>query len=191
MSQRFTVCLVLVCSILMVTSGSAVAARTFAVVPFKIYAPDKYNYLSHGISSMITSRLNKETSFQSMEDQISVEAKELSRDKALEILTKSDLDYLVYGRAIVMKEQLSVSLNMLSRKDELMILTFQMSLDNLIPRMDTIVGEIKQELGVETPEQPKPKGDPAPETESSDNDTITQDKYTGRNSTITSNSSKK
>ncbi|MCF8030075.1 MAG: hypothetical protein K9K39_04190 [Desulfohalobiaceae bacterium] len=190
MPQRFTVCLILVCSLLVMTSGSAVAARTFAVAPLKIHAPDKYNYLSHGISSMIASRLNKETSLQAKEDPISGETKELSRDQALEILTKADLDYLIYGRAVIMKEQLSVSLNMLSREDELMIRTFQMPLDNLIPRMDTIVGEIKQELGVESPEQPKHKAEPAPETESSDNHTIRQDEYTGRNSTLNSNSSK-
>ncbi len=148
MPQRSLVCLILVCSFLMVTAGPVAAARTFAVAPFKIHAPEKYQYLSHGIPSMITSRLSSGTSLRVSEKPVLSEARELSRDKAREILAQADLEYLVYGSVTVMQEQSSLSLKVLSGEDKLITRTSQMPLDKLIPRVDTMVGEIKQELGL-------------------------------------------
>ena len=163
MHPRAIICLVLVCCLLGMAS-SAVAARTFAVAPFTMHTPDKYHYLSEGIQSMVTSRLSSQTKLQPRDAPQLGEAGDLSQAKAREILEELDLDYLVYGDVTMMQEQSSLSLKILSRDGDLLTRTSQMSLDELIPRLDGMIGEVKQDLGV-GPEQKVSTQEPAAEKE--------------------------
>ena len=147
MHPRTILCLVLVsCLLLLGMAGSAAAAQSFAVAPFTMHTPEKYHYLRGGIQSMITSRLSSQTKLQPRDAPRLDDAGELSRVKAREILKELDLDYLVYGDVTMMREQSSLSLKILSREGDLVTRTSQMSLDELVPRLDSLIGELRQEL---------------------------------------------
>ncbi|MCF8030968.1 MAG: hypothetical protein K9K39_08745 [Desulfohalobiaceae bacterium] len=147
MHPRSILCLVLVCCFLGM-AGSAAAAQSFAVAPFTMHAPEKYHYLSDGIQSMVTSRLSSETKLQPKDAPQLDKAGGLSRTKARELCKELDLDYLVYGDVTMMQEQSSLSFKILSREGKLITRTSQMSLDKLIPRLDDMIEDVKQELGV-------------------------------------------
>ena len=163
MPSRFIVGLVLVCCLLGM-AGSADAAQSFAVAPIAMHAPEKYHYLSDGIQSTISSSLSSGSMLQSRDVPQLDKVGALSRNKAREILENSDLDYLVYGDVTIMKEQCSLNVKVLSREGKLIARTSQMPRNKLLPRLNTMLGEIKQELEV-SPNQKDSTGEAEAEKE--------------------------
>jgi len=129
-------------------AGTAGAAQSFAVAPFAVHAPEKYQYLSQGIPSVITSSLESKTALQSRDLTLPDRQDTISRSDARKLLKDSDLDFLVYGNVTIMEGQSNLSLKVLSRDGKLVARNAQAPMNKLIPRLNTLIGDVKPELAI-------------------------------------------
>ncbi|MFW5733924.1 MAG: FG-GAP-like repeat-containing protein [Oceanidesulfovibrio sp.] len=103
-----------VCSFLMLLSSPAMAQpKTFAVLPFAVNGPSDYAYLSEGIQDMLTTRLHWQDKFVSVERSKLANLpslKGLAEDQAAKIKSQLGVDYLFWGSATIMGDNMSLDL---------------------------------------------------------------------------------
>lgn len=123
-------------------------ANTFAVFPFKVHGPEKYNYLEKGLQSMLQSRLTWKGHLKPVdESQLSGYPSSIASEKqAREILKDLGLTYLAWGDLTVMDKQASLDVKILQEGSDLISKSRQGPLDKLIPTLEEVSEEINDEV---------------------------------------------
>ncbi|MCK9239014.1 VCBS repeat-containing protein [Desulfocurvus sp.] len=92
-------------------AGAQEPAKTFAVLPFTINGPDKYQYLSRGIQDMLVSRLSWPDKLVALDkDKVAAvaPAAPAGEAEAAALLPALGADYVVWGSVTMLGEQCSV-----------------------------------------------------------------------------------
>jgi hypothetical protein len=149
--KRFVVAFLVCCMIMTSLVAVATAAdgpQKFAVLPFAINGPEKYDYLSKGISDMLATRLSWRDHFESVD-------KELVRDKGtaptsrMEVIDQLDTlgaDYLVWGAAMIAGENVSLDVKVEDKKGRSWPNSSTVKIHNLIPELEKMAGRINEEI---------------------------------------------
>lgn len=138
--------------------------QSFVVLPVKVHGPESYQYLSHGIQSMLVSRLFRKERFEPM-DQTRVEQAAvkdvITNSQARQVQTKLDTDYLFWGSVTIMGQQASLDLNYQGPEGRVQKKGTSTDLENLIPDLERLAREISTEiLGEEPLRQEADQGSP-------------------------------
>ena len=141
--------LVVVFSLSTVSLVSAGEQKTFAVLPFKIFGPQEYQYLSMGTQSMLTTRLAWSERFIPV-DQAKIKSAGVdfprSREQARSILQKIGSDYVVFGSITIMGKQCSLDVQVIDQQGRLVPYNAQTTLDELIPSLEKIARSINGQI---------------------------------------------
>jgi hypothetical protein len=143
--------LVLLVAALLCLSAPALAAdvKTYAVAPFAVHGPEKYQYLSQGAQSMLESRLNWPGHLAPV-DKGKVTARlakaPASDAEAKKALSDIGVDYLAYGSLTVSGEQASVDITVLGRDGKKWPKNFSAKLADLIPAMERAAQSLNNEI---------------------------------------------
>jgi hypothetical protein len=143
--------LVLVAMALLCLPAMALAAggKTYAVAPFTVHGPDKYQYLGQGVQSMLESRLNWPGHLAPM-DKSKVTARlpkaPASEPEARKALADLGSDYLVYGSMTVSGEQASVDIMVLGRDGKKWPKNVNTKIGDLIPAMERTAQALNTEV---------------------------------------------
>lgn len=137
--------------------GAEPNPKTFAVLPFHIHGPQKFQYLEKGIQSMLISRLTWKDHLQPVEDSnITATSSDIdSRSKAEEFLTESDADILFWGAVTIMGNEASVDIKMFdTQQGNIHPEGVQTSLDQLIPSLEKTVAQMNAQIFQRKQKQP-------------------------------------
>lgn len=148
-SIRLAALFLLILLTLLPATVRAEEIRTFAVTPFAVHGPDKYQYLSQGIQSMLISRLSWPGKMEAM-DRAEVN-QTLGKLVETEAEAKSALpalnaDYLVWGSATILGEQASVDVNVQPREGQAFTASIQTGINDLIPSLEGMASKINTEV---------------------------------------------
>lgn len=136
--------------------------KSFAVLPFKVNGPDKYQYLSQGIQSMLVSRLNWPGKMEHMpKDAASGLAAPDSRPAAMAMLGDIKADYLVWGDATILGDQANLDVHVAGANDAFFTETVQSNLSGLIPALQGVASKINTDL-FQRPEEAATASAPEP-----------------------------
>ena len=136
--------------------------KTIAVLPFHVHGPDKYQYLSEGVQSMLESRLTQQGGFVPVdESRIQATSAQIDSDaQARDILQELEAEYLFWGDVTILSKQASVDLKILEAQEPIRSSSWQASLKDLIPSLQSQSKRISQEvLGSEVETAHKQKKD--------------------------------
>ena len=128
--------------------------KEFAVAPFQVHGPKKYQYLQQGIQSMLVSRLTWEGRL------IPQEASGLkavqSQSQARSVQQDLGVDYLVWGNVTIAGEEANISAFLLGEKSK----TFSRStpMGQLIPALEDISGRMTGRIFPEQKESAAEQG---------------------------------
>ncbi len=130
-------------------SANPSTPQQFAVLPFAINGPEKYQYLAAGLQDMLMSRLfwqdklhpAAKSAIQSLGS-----SKDLSDDKAASVIRQGGLDYLVWGSATIMGEECSLDVKVMDRVGKLWAKSAQTNIDKLIPSMERLARQVNNEV---------------------------------------------
>ncbi len=132
--------------------------KTFTVLPFTAHGPDKYQYLSKGIQSMLTSRLTWEGRFEphgtSGHDYSSQDV--TSAQAGQNILEELGADFLIWGSVTIAGDQASLDYSGLSADRRLTNLSRSTSIANLVPELENVSDELTAKLFNAQKEQAEP-----------------------------------
>ena len=129
--------------------------KEFAVAPFQVHGPEKYQYLQRGIQSMLVSRLTWEGRL------VPQEASGLkavqSQSQARSVQQDLGVDFLVWGNVTIAGEEANVSAFLLGEKSK----TFSRStpMGQLIPALEDISGQITGRIFPEQRESAAEQGE--------------------------------
>ncbi|MEA4856271.1 MAG: VCBS repeat-containing protein [Solidesulfovibrio sp.] len=143
--------LVLLVAAVLCLSSTALAAdvKTYAVAPFAIHGPEKYQYLSQGAQSMLESRMNWPGHLAPV-DKGKVTARlakaPASEAEARKALADIGADFLAYGSLTVSGEQASVDITVLGRDGKKWPKNFTAKLADLIPAMERAAQSLNNEI---------------------------------------------
>lgn len=122
-------------------------AKSFAVMPFKVNGPDKYQYLSQGIQSMLVSRLNWPEKMEALpKDAVSGKVLPDSREAANSLLGDIKADYLVWGEATILGDQANLDVNVAGADKDGFTESVQSDLSGLIPALQGVADKINADL---------------------------------------------
>ncbi len=142
----FALCLALVFCL---PAASRAEVKTFAVTPFTIHGPEKYQYLGPGIQSMLYSRLTWPGHLQPVDkataDKAAPKAPGSDAD-ASKALSAAGADYLVYGSLTVSGEEASLDLSVMGTDGKKWPKTLQTKLKDLIPSMEGVAKSVNAEI---------------------------------------------
>lgn len=128
---------------------NAQQVKSFAVAPFSVNGPEKFNYLGQSVQTMLTSRLAAPGIFTAV-DKAVVDQKVRTAPKTVEDAKKAlnavGGDYLVYGAISVVGEQASVDITVLDRTGKTWPKAVQTSLPQFIPSLEAAAKEINSEV---------------------------------------------
>ena len=127
---------------------AASGAQKFAVLPFTINGPEKYAYLSKGISDMLATRLNWRDHFQSVDKQLVQEKGKIPSSK-MEVINQLDTlgaDYLIWGTAMIAGEDVSLDVKVEDKNGRSWPTSSTVKIQNLIPELEKMAGKINQEI---------------------------------------------
>jgi hypothetical protein len=113
----------------------AAEAKTFAVAPFTIHGPEKYQYLSQGVQSMLESRMTWPGHLAPMDKgkvMARVPKAPASDAEAKKALTELGADYLAYCAMTISGDQASVDIAVLGRDGKKWPKTVSTKLGDLI-----------------------------------------------------------
>lgn len=157
----------------LLTPGAAMAqeAKSFAVLPFAINGPQKYQYLSRGIQDMLISRLSWTDHMEPVnKDRVSAQDAQPENIQAAVAKANSlTADYLVWGSVTIVGDQSSLDVNVTSDSGKNWTESAQTPLSDLIPQLETISGQINNSIFNRTTpaqqqqaqqEQPEPQLNP-------------------------------
>lgn len=142
----------LLLAIAMLLPGQALAAelaKTFAVLPFAINGPEKYQYLSRGIQDMLISRLNWEDHLEHVgKDKVAsvLDGAPATNEDAGKALTALDADYLVWGSVTMLGEQCSVDMRVSEAGGNAWPQSVQTDLGGLIPALEGMAKEANNRI---------------------------------------------
>ena len=143
-------------------------AKTFAVLPFDINGPQKYQYLSRGIQDMLTSRLSWTDRMEPVaKDQITDTANPENIQAATTQVKSLAADYLVWGSVTILDEECSLDVNVTSDAGKNWTESAQVPIGKLIPELERISTRINDEIfnrqikAEEEPEQKQAQQRPA------------------------------
>ncbi|MDY7001193.1 MAG: VCBS repeat-containing protein [Thermodesulfobacteriota bacterium] len=123
-------------------------AKTFAVLPFTVNGPEKFQYLSRGIQDMMISRLNWEGHLHHVDkDKVAerVKAAPVSEEQSRAMLSDVGADYLLWGSVTIMDQECSIDVNV-ADKEGSRPKNAQTSLSGLIPALETMAGQINGQI---------------------------------------------
>jgi len=129
----------------------AVAAngKYFAVAPFTVHGPEKYQYLGQGVQSMLESRLTWPGHL-SLMDKAKVSSRlskaPASEAEARRAMTDLGLAYLAYGSMTISGDQASIDVMVLGQDGTKWPRTVSTKLNDLIPAMERTAQSINQEV---------------------------------------------
>ncbi|MGE4539249.1 MAG: FG-GAP-like repeat-containing protein [Desulfovibrio sp.] len=125
------------------------AAKTYAVAPFAVHGPEKYQYLSQGAQSMLESRMNWPGHLAPM-DKSKVTSKLTkapgSEAEAQKALSAVGADYLAYGSITVSGDKASVDIMVLGRDGKKWPKNFTTKMADLIPAMERTAQSLNNEI---------------------------------------------
>jgi len=127
----------------------AAEAKTFAVAPFTIHGPEKYQYLSQGVQSMLESRMTWPGHLAPMDKgkvMARVPKAPASDAEAKKALTELGADYLTYGSMTISGDQASVDIVVLGRDGKKWPKTVSTKLGDLIPAMERTAQSLNNEI---------------------------------------------
>lgn len=143
--------LVLLVTVLLCLPAVAYAAevKTFAVTPFVVHGPDKYQYLGQGVQSMLESRLTWPGHLAPM-DKAKVTAKAAkapgSEAEGRRLQSELGSDYLVYGSMTVSGEQASIDIMVLGPGGKKWPKNVSTKIGELIPAMERVAQTLNNEI---------------------------------------------
>lgn len=143
--------MMLVCLILACLAGTARAqvVKTFAVLPFEVFGPDKYAYLKHGIQSMLVSRLTWREHFQPLDSAAVDKAKiaiPTSDTQALKSLSTLGADYLVWGSVTISGDDASLDIKVLGQDGKSWPKARTIKVDEIVPSLEGVAKEINADI---------------------------------------------
>ena len=143
-------CILFCVGILMTTPSWLAAqnkeAESFAVLPFQVHGPDKYQYLSEGIQSMLESRLAGQKHFVPVDHaRVQITSAEIdSENRARGILEKLKAQYLFWGDVTILSDQASVDLNILKAQEPIRRKSWKTSLKDFLPSLQAQSKQVRQ-----------------------------------------------
>jgi len=159
---RFSAALFMVASLLFPFQAGAEEepAKAFAVLPFTVNGPEKFQYLSRGIQDMMISRLNWEGHLQHVDkDKVAelVKAAPASKEQIQALLSEIGADYLLWGSVTIAGEGCSIDVNV-ADKEGSQPKNAQTNLSGLIPALETMAGKINDQIFGRPAETAQAKG---------------------------------
>jgi hypothetical protein len=124
-------------------------AKTFAVLPFTVNGPDKFQYFGRGIQDMLISRLEwQEHLVHVSKEKVaqSLAASPASDAEAASGLAKVGSDFLVWGSVTILGDQCSVDVRVAEKSGKTWPKSAQTTLAGLIPSLDAIARDINAEI---------------------------------------------
>ena len=143
--------LALLVAALLCLPASALTAevKTFAVAPFPVHGPEKYQYLGQGVQSMLESRMNWPGHLAPM-DKAKAGARlaksPASESDAKKIAGELGVDYLAYGSVTVSGEQASVDIMVVGRDGKKWPKSLNTKVSELIPAMERTAQALNNEI---------------------------------------------
>jgi len=143
--------LVLLVAALTCLPATALAAevKTFAVAPFTVHGPEKYQYLSQGVQSMLESRMNWPGHLAPI-DKSKAGARlakaPASESDARSVLAGVGADYLAYGSLTVSGEQASVDIMVVGKDGKKWPKSLNAKIADLIPAMERTAQSLNNEI---------------------------------------------
>ncbi|MEW5775126.1 MAG: FG-GAP-like repeat-containing protein [Thermodesulfobacteriota bacterium] len=143
----------LLAALLLIPASSPAAAegqvKTFAVLPFTVNGPEKFQYFGRGIQDMLISRLEWQEHLvhiakEKVGDKIA--AAPASDADAASGLAKVDGDFLVWGSVTILGDQCSVDVRVTEKAGKTWPKSAQTTLAGLIPSLDAIARDINAEI---------------------------------------------
>ena len=130
-------------------SAFAAEAKTFAVAPFTVHGPEKYQYLGQGVQSMLESRMNWPGHLAPMDK--AKAGNKLAKAPASESEAKKTagdlgVDYLAYGSVTVSGEQASVDIMVVGRDGKKWPKSLNTKIVELIPAMERTAQTLNNEI---------------------------------------------
>jgi hypothetical protein len=159
--------LALLVAALLCLQATALAAevKTFAVAPFTVHGPEKYQYLGQGVQSMLESRMNWPGHLAPM-DKAKAGSKlakgPASESEAKKTAGELGVDFLAYGSVTVSGEQASVDIMVVGRDGKKWPKSVNTKIAELIPAMERTAQTLNNEIFQRpaTPASGKGGGDP-------------------------------
>ncbi|HCR13441.1 VCBS repeat-containing protein [Solidesulfovibrio sp.] len=127
----------------------AAEAKTYAVAPFTVHGPEKYQYLSQGAQSMLESRMNWPGHLAPLDKAKASAALAKapgSEADAKKALAAVGADYLAYGSITVSGDQASVDITVVGRDGKKWPKNFTTKLSDLIPSMERAAQTLNNEI---------------------------------------------
>jgi hypothetical protein len=128
-------------------AAQAQEAKNFAVLPFEINGPQKYQYLSRGIQDMLTSRLSWAGHMEPVgKDATSDAAEPENIQGAVSMLKSLAADYLIWGSVTVVEDQASLDVNVTADNGKNWTESTSVPMSRLIPELERIATRINDEI---------------------------------------------
>jgi TolB-like protein len=127
---------------------SAGSARSYAVFPFEVNGPSQYQYLSRGVQSMMSSRLNWTGHFEPIPGSKDLSEKDRPSGKIEELKTAQRLsaDYLILGTLMVAGDDVSVDVKITNKDGKVWNKNSKTNINDLIPSLDDLAKDIQSDL---------------------------------------------
>jgi len=138
--------------------GYTAQIKKFSVLPFKVYGPKEFRYLSQGVQSMLISRLSTPSKLEFVKV-------EHSTKTPIKVIQENELDYLIFGDVTVVGTNISIDIDVLNKNGKTFSQNISAPQDELLSRFDEGVILIKNRmLGIKPkPKKTKHKEENAPE----------------------------
>ncbi|SKA84282.1 FG-GAP repeat domain-containing protein [Desulfobaculum bizertense] len=123
-------------------------AKTFAVLPFTINGPEKYQYLSRGIQDMMISRLSwgEHLDHIGKDKLASISAAPESEKDAAQVLSSLGANYLVWGSVTILGDQCSIDLRVKSDDNKFWPRNQQTDIGGLIPALEGMAKSVNSSI---------------------------------------------
>ncbi len=158
------VALISVLFISLTAPGSARAKNfRFGVLPFEMHGPSQYRYLAPGVQSMLNSRLGAAKNLQEVD--LTGYNPPFDQKKAKKIMQQNNLDYILWGTITVIPPNISIDVNVISKKRGFFVKNLTTSENNLIQNFNGFVDRIKvamlgKQTVIATPSSPTTPSSP-------------------------------
>jgi TolB-like protein len=142
----FALCMFMV---LFAPTAMAKTVKHFAVTPFVVNGPDKYQYLSDGIQDMLGSRLHWTGSYEAVgKDKVraALGGEPVTDGNAQAMLTKLGVDYIIFGSLTILGNSCSVDIRVMDASGKATPKTAQVELDRVIPVLENMASSINAEV---------------------------------------------
>ncbi|MHC1711916.1 MAG: FG-GAP-like repeat-containing protein [Solidesulfovibrio sp.] len=131
------------------TTAFTAEVKTFAVAPFTVHGPEKYQYLSQGVQSMLESRMNWPGHLTPV-DKSKVTARlakaPASEADAKKALTDIGADYLAYGNVTISGEQASIDIVVIGKDGKKWPKSVNTKIADLIPTMERTAQDLNNQI---------------------------------------------